>query len=113
MDTESNIWIAYFDTDGFEGIFNVTEDAQSAMLDKLSGGSGESKIPLNQMMLRARFNGHRHPEIWTFNASAEIDEESLRMSADDNPQWLADWIRTHGTQIGGESPKTRQRQRIV
>jgi hypothetical protein len=94
---------------------NVSRIMRDNMIKKLSGETEES-IPLEQMKLRARFNSHRHPEIWTFNAVDDIDQPTLEQWADDAPQAFADWVRANGTAMYTTSDyfKTKNRKnRIV
>lgn len=101
---ESTTWLVSFDTDGFEAIINVTEAYMEEAMEALVSDNFKSKLDstLMAMKLRARFNAQRNPQIYTFVSSGEIDEETLRMVADENPQFLADWIRLHGSRIYGE-----------
>lgn len=106
--SDGHVWIAYFDCEGFEAIIDVTTNQQEAMLKKLAG-DGYTQIPLEQMTMRARFNGHRSPEIWGFTADPEITEDALRNWADTSPQSFANWLRKNGTKIWGTPDPLKQR----
>ena len=106
--SDGHVWIAYFDCEGFEAIIDVTANQQEAMLKKLTGDV-YTQIPLEQMTMRARFNGHRSPEIWGFTADTEITEDALRHWADTNPQSFANWLRKNGTNIWGKPDPLKQR----
>jgi hypothetical protein len=110
-EAESNIFLAYFDTDGFEGIMNVTESKMDLAHDLLVNGESTkpdaSKV-YGMMTMRARFNPQRFPEIWTFRVSPGITEEHVREMAESNPQYLADFVRKNGTQLYGSKPEKRR-----
>lgn len=108
----SNTWLVYFDSDGFECIMNVSQIMRDNMVKKLSGEPQQS-IPLQQMELRARFNTQRCPEIWTFTATEDIDQQALDQWADEAPQQFADWVRANGTSIGNNKPYVKNKNRIV
>jgi hypothetical protein len=56
-----------------------------------------NQIPLHQLLMRARANPQRFPEIWTFwSAIAQAD---LLEYAQDQPQALADTIRELGDKV--------------
>jgi hypothetical protein len=49
------------------------------------------------MIMRAKFNPQRFPEIWTFQS--EVDLKTLIKYSKDLPQELVDLIREHGTKV--------------
>lgn len=112
MDNDSNIWLVYFDSDGFETIMNVSKIMKDNMIKRLSGKPLE-EIPLEPMKLRARFNSHRQPEIWAFTAEADIEYDTLDKWADETPQTFVDWIRENGTAMYTTSDHFKTKNRIV
>jgi len=93
----AKLYIAYWDTLGFECILDVTSYDKKAMWAALSDKSVPNVIPLHQMIMRAKFNPQRFPEIWTFQS--EVDLKTLIKYSKDLPQELVDLIREHGTKV--------------
>jgi hypothetical protein len=93
----AKLYIAYWDTLGFECILDVTSYDKKAMWAALSDKSVPNVIPLHQMIMRAKVNPQRFPEIWTFQS--EVDLKTLIKYSKDLPQELVDLIREHGTKV--------------
>lgn len=93
----AKLYIAYWDTLGFECILDVTSYDKMAMWAALSDKSVPNVIPLHQMIMRAKVNPQRFPEIWTFQS--EVDLKTLIKYSKDLPQELVDLIREHGTKV--------------
>lgn len=101
---KSQCYVAYFDCLGFECILNATRHDKKKMWNALQDKPNE-RFPLNEMILRAKFNPQRSPEIWSF--WSEIDLATLKEYAQEMPQQLADLIREKGTPLY-TSPKQKQ-----
>lgn len=69
----------------------------AALKGKEAPGQLGMGVPLHAMMLRARANPQRSPEIWTF--TSELDRETLISYSKHEPQALADAIRRCGKAI--------------
>ena len=93
---------------GLECIFNVTEHMKEVeahekkvMWERLKNENfkdiGPAKIPLNMMIMRAKFNTQRSYEIYEFNST--MSERELRKEFARDPQPLVDWIRDNGHKI--------------
>lgn len=96
--TKERLYIAYWDCLGFEAIVDCTSWERQALLDTIAGKELKpAPINLHAMMLRARFNPQRSPEIWSFTATEEIAQSELKEIANENPQHLVDLIREKGT----------------
>ena len=91
------LYLAYFDTLGFECVLDLTSYDKKAMWASLSDKTIPNEIPLHQMILRAKFNPQRFPEIWTFQS--ELDLEDILCYTKDMPQSMADLIRENGTKV--------------
>lgn len=93
-------YITLFDELGFESIIDITCDdavrAEAVLYDK-DDPQKEIIQLINKLSLRARFNPHRSPEIWVF--WSEVDEKTLFKSAEENPQAMADLIRSKGVNV--------------
>jgi hypothetical protein len=90
-------YIAYFDSLGFESIINLDAYEKDLTWSSLKGEQPKMKLPVGIMIMRAKANPQRHPEIWTFQS--EVDEKELWCYAKENPQGLADLIREHGSKV--------------
>jgi hypothetical protein len=93
----AKLYIAYWDSLGFECILDLNSYDKRAMWAALSGKSIPNEIPLHQMIMRAKANPQRFPEIWTFQSVVDIS--TLIKYSNDTPQELADLIREHGTKV--------------
>jgi hypothetical protein len=59
---------------------------------------------VNKMVLRARLNNQRFPEVWIF--WSDLSEEELMQAANDNPQMMANLIRKNGHKVF-DTPKEK------
>ena len=90
-------YVCYFDSEGFEWIFNVTEYEKKKVMAYLKG---EKKVDIpipRYAILRAQANPQRFPEIWAFES--DVDYAELEEIAENNPQVLVDAIRKCGQNI--------------
>lgn len=90
------LYIAYWDTLGFECILDLSGQDKLAMWAVLAD-KPVPRLPVHQMIMRAKVNPQRFPEIWTFWSS--ISQKELLDCASDTPQTLADGIRNVGTKV--------------
>jgi hypothetical protein len=97
VEDNMNAYMAYFDTLGFEWIFNVSEYEKKKFWAVLKGDEKvDFPIP-RHAILRARANPQRFPEIWAFESEMTLDE--LEEIAEESPQVLADAIRRCGQHV--------------
>ena len=97
QEVNMNAYMAYFDTLGFEWIFNVSEYEKKKFWAVLKGDEKvDFPIP-RHAILRARANPQRFPEIWAFES--EMTQIELEEIAEENPQELADAIRRCGQNV--------------
>jgi len=104
-------FLAMWDNMGLECIFDIdqelTEQQEWEKLqvwDTLQGikrPARNSKIPLKQMILRAKANSQRHYEIYQFAAEG-LDIEDIKSVFEDDPQFIVDLIRKNGKKIFSE-----------
>lgn len=98
--TKSRKYICYWDCLGFECIVDLTNWERKSLLDTIAGNELESPpVSLHALIMRARFNPQRNPEIWTFNTEPEMTEKDLWYHATENPQALVNLIRENGKNI--------------
>jgi hypothetical protein len=91
----AHLYLAYFDSLGFESVLDLTDIDKKAMWASLK--NEVYKLPLHQMIMRAKANPQRFPEIWTFQS--ELDKETILQYTKDVPQAMADAIRQHGDAV--------------
>ena len=97
-------FVVMWDMHGLESLINVsTIEKEHQQWEKenifrvLKEDNTTSKpvnVPLDMMILRAKFNSQRHYEIYTFDS--ELSEQDIRKTFEDNPQVIADAIRNVG-----------------
>ena len=91
-------FITMWDTLGFECIVDITSYERAKLLHDIKGGNSDLKSPVSvyHLLIRAKANPQRFPEIWTFTTTEDITEESLLEISKDDPQMLVDMIRDLG-----------------
>jgi hypothetical protein len=98
-------FLAYWDCLGFEGIWDITSYERQQLMATLKNTTVNAPVNLNAMMLRARYNPQRSPEIWLFTATDTIRQDELMDVAKDNPQYLVDLIREKGSCLYRSTPQ--------
>ena len=109
-------WVVLFDNEGLDTLVPWSTIVEDRVMEKLSGGEIKAANPnhiVSRMMLRARFNEHRHPEVWGYNTQEDIDYEDMRSMWQANPQYMADLVRSKGDQLHGAKPGTKKKPAIV
>jgi hypothetical protein len=108
----TNAFIFSWDQLGIEGIVPITqyEDWDKVQLMEILKGNAKKNNPLNQiinaMALRARFNTHRHYEIYAIDCDAELDEQFWKERWEADPQWCADLVRKKGHKLYSDRAAT-------
>ncbi len=98
------IFIASWDSLGFEAIIDITKLERQFLMAALKNETpGNINTILRNLILRARFNPQRFPQIYSFKSN--VSEEDLWSFAETSPQALADLIRQHGEKIFGDTPQ--------
>lgn len=99
----SETYILSWDQTGLEACINVTEIEKEEMWNTLKSveSNRTSKVGsiLQSLTLRARFNTHRHYEIYAIDVADGIAKEDLESMFNDDPQGSADLIRSRGRQL--------------
>jgi hypothetical protein len=67
-------------------------------------------VPLQMMILRAKFNSQRAYEIYEFNSTLKYKE--LTKAFNDDPQPIVEWIRENGKKVYSDYVK-QNRKMIV
>lgn len=94
---KARLFLAYFDSLGFECILDLTDYDKKAMWASLSDKPNPAKLPVGMMIMRAKANPQRFPEIWTFQST--MDLKYLTKLSKQDPQALADAIRENGEKV--------------
>lgn len=89
------LFAAMWDCHGLEALVRVPNPADTTFA-LLQGKKPPDMPNLMHWQLRARFNSHRHYEIYTFSAVPGIDIEDIREMFETDPQHAADTIRRIG-----------------
>lgn len=107
--------IAMWDNTGLECLINVTKHEKEldiwekkkmiSVLKEESLLELKPKIPLREMIIRARANNQRHYEIYGFTST--ISEKDVRDMFKREPQFIVDWIRENGVKIYSDRVKTK------
>lgn len=95
-------FLAYWDCEGFECIIDITKHERDMLMKTIKGEPLTDTIGLNHMMLRARYNPQRSPEIWVFTST--VDYDTMKELSQEEPQMLVDLIRKHGTNVWKNTP---------
>lgn len=95
-------YLTMFDCEGFECLIDITSRERQYLMAAIKGEEYKDDISLNSMMLRARYNSQRSPEIWVFTSL--VDDATLQELKENEPQMLADLIRSHGHCLWRDTP---------
>lgn len=109
----TNAFIFSWDQLGIESIIPITQYEkwdQIQLLQVLKTGTAE-RNPLtqivNMLMMRARFNNHRHYEIYAIDCDEELDKDYWETQWEDFPQETADLVRQRGVQLYSDRAQTK------
>ena len=113
-------YLAMWDMEGLECLFDVNyhmdryseweKQKVVAILKEEQLPARPTGIPLQMLILRAKFNSQRSYEIYEFNSTLKYKE--LTEAFNDNPQPLVEWIRENGKKVYSDYVKS-DRKMIV
>lgn len=113
-------FLAMWCNEGLECIFDVSlakkeieaweKDNLFAIIKEEQHRPKPKPIPLNQMIIRARYNAQRVYEIYEFNSTFDIEEVKDLFKT--NPQIIVEWIRENGYKVYSDYSKKQQNQVI-
>lgn len=117
---KGNSFLVVWDMLGLESIFSIDDamaEIENYEKDKvwktLKGervsGKAPNPIPLQMLIMRARYNSQRSYEIYTFNTDMSMNE--IREVFAVTPQSLVEWIRANGNKI--YSDYTKQEKKVI
>lgn len=101
----TNAFVFSWDQTGIDAIVPITQYEQwdQENLMRILKDEAEEPNPLNRiinhLILRAKYNSHRHYEIYVIDCTEELDEEFWRDQWRDHPQATADLIRERGIKL--------------
>ena len=79
--------------------YHPNEWAKQNLLQSIKDGTKLPPNPLSErvthLTLRARFNSHRHYEIYVFSATEGIEFDDIKKWSDDDPQGFANFVRAN------------------
>ena len=84
-----------WDCQGLEAVEAVPDPAETTFA-LLKGVEPPRPPNILHWQLRARYNSHRHYEIYIITAAPGIDSDDIREMFENNPQTAADTIRRIG-----------------
>jgi hypothetical protein len=89
---------------------NYEKEKVWKMLKDEPVGKKPNPIPLQMILMRAKFNSQRSYEIYSFNTDMSMSE--VRAMFADDPQPIVEWIRENGNKIYSDYIK-QERKMIV
>jgi hypothetical protein len=113
-------YLAMWDSQGLECLFDVgfymyqynewEKQKVISILKEERTPNQPQGVPLQMMILRAKFNSQRSYEIYEFNSTLKYKE--LTEAFNDNPQPIVEWIRENGKKVYSDYVK-QTRKMIV
>ena len=98
MNTQ-NLFLAMWDCEGLECLFDITNVEHDAMIAGLKNESFRMPFNISTLMLRARVNSQRSYEIYSFSTESDIDYDDVKELFDSDPQSIVNLIRSKGRKI--------------
>jgi hypothetical protein len=110
----TNAYLISWDMTGLEAVVPITQYEQWDRDNtfRILKDEPTARNPLDNiiqgMLLRARFNNHRHYEIYAIDCVDEISESDIRHMFATDPQASADLIRDRGQRLYSDRVNQRQ-----
>lgn len=106
---KQNKFLAMWDCNGLECLFDITNMEYDAMISGLKNETFKTPFNISMLMMRARFNSQRSYEIYSFNTDADISYDEVRLMFENDPQVIVNAIREKGNKIYSDySPSSRK-----
>jgi len=102
---EPNKFLVMWDNQGLESVLDISTYEQKLMWAKLSN-TQPPRLPIVEMIWRARSNAHRFYEIYTITVDSNVTTEDMRNIFEGDPQEAVNLIRARGTVIYSDRAKT-------
>ena len=104
-----NRFLAMWDCNGLECLFDITDVDGDMLMSKLKGETYKTPYNLSMMMLRARANLQRGYEIYAFTTDETMDYDFVKEMFDTDPQTIVNSIREQGNKIYSDyKPNTKK-----
>ena len=105
----TNTFLAMWDCNGLECLFDITNMEHDAMIAGLKNETFKMPFNISTLMLRARVNSQRSYEIYSFSTESDIDYDDVRELFDSDPQSIVNLIRSKGRKIYSDySPSNKK-----
>jgi hypothetical protein len=98
-------FIAMWDCDGLEFLYDITDMEGDAMIAGLKGETFKAPFNISMLIMRARYNSQRSYEIYTFTTDSTMDYDSVKDMFDNSPQVIVDAVRENGNKIYSDYTK--------
>lgn len=101
----TNAYLVYWCEEGLESVVPITEYEQWDRDNTFRVLNNQETVrnPLNQviqnMILRAKFNGQRHYELYAVDCDNSINKTDIEQMFEDDPQTAADLFRSRGHRL--------------
>jgi hypothetical protein len=106
--SDNSRFLAMWDCNGLECLFDITDLEHDAMIAGLKNESFKMPFNLSMLMLRARFNNQRSYEIYTFETEGHVSKNDIEVMFDTDPQGIVNLIREKGRKLYSDySPKEK------
>jgi hypothetical protein len=94
-------WIVMFGSEGWEVLIPCDGILIRDTLNWFGGDNSKGELNQHLMLayMRARSNGQRRPEIWSYDTEQAFSEEEMQSMWNDSPQRMADLVRSKGSLI--------------
>lgn len=106
---QENRYLAMWDCNGLECLFDITDLEGDNFMSALKGETYKTPFNISMLMMRARFNSQRSYEIYAFSTDPDLDYAEIKNMFKYSPQTIVDAIREHGKKIYSDyTPSTRK-----
>ena len=95
-------YLAFWDCQGLECLFNISEWEKKLTWTVLKGDDPPNSPNPKILIMRAMANPQRFPEIYIFESSG-LGEDEVCDAFKETPQFMSDFIRKNGYRIFGHS----------
>lgn len=94
-------WVVMFDTLGVDTLIPWDDLKGEDMLTVLAGKKPKDSLNkrISLVVLRAKANMQRWPEVWAYDTSEDYEEPFMRQMWEDSPQHMADLVRKKGINL--------------
>jgi hypothetical protein len=105
-----NRFLAMWDCNGLECLFDITDVDGDMLMAKLKGETYKTPYNISMMMMRARANTQRSYEIYAFTTDETMDYDFVKSMFDSDPQTIVNSIREQGHMIHSDY---NPRQKVI